>query len=135
MCAACCGDCSDWFWLAGWPLWCRFFGGNPFMGGRVYTANFGGQAYRQAHARRHQQAAGRGQAPTEANPLMQLMQLLPLLLLLMFTFFSSRSQPVYSLQPTREYRQQYATATYEVPFYVKDAQQLRSKYPPGSRER
>ena len=105
------------------------------MGGRVYTANFGGQAYRQAHARRHQQAAGRGQAPTEANPLMQLMQLLPLLLLLMFTFFSSRSQPVYSLQPTREYRQQYATATYEVPFYVKDAQQLRSKYPPGSRER
>jgi hypothetical protein len=62
-------------------------------------------------------------------------QLAPLLLLLLFTFLSGRSAPPYSLHRTREYRQEQATAAYEVPFFVKDAQQLQKQYPTGSRER
>ena len=103
------------------------------MGGGVYRAHFGGAQRQRQHQQQQQQQAGVAAAPS--NPLVQLVQMLPLLLLLFFSFFGNRSQPAYSLTATRDYRQQMATAAYEVPFWVRDAQQLHSSYPPGSRER
>lgn len=116
----------------------RFFGGNPFMGGHVFRAGGfgGGHPFAQRPAAGRQQG-GRGpaQQQQQPNPMLQLVQLAPLLLLLFFTFLSSRSQPTYSLHRTREYSQEFATATYEVPFWVPDAAALHKQYPPGSRER
>lgn len=102
--------------------------------------SFGGAAgnpFARAHVARQGGGGGaRGQQQAQAaNPMMQLVQLLPLLMLLLFTFLSSRSQPAYSLSATREYGQQFATATHAVPFWVRNAQQLHRDYPPGSRER
>ena len=42
---------------------------------------------------------------------------------------------VYSLSKSRDYPHHFATATYEVPYYVADAQAFHKNYPPGSRER
>ena len=47
----------------------------------------------------------------------------------------SCSPQAYSLQQSRSHPHAFATATYDVPFYVADVQQFHSKYPPGSRER
>lgn len=121
-------------------LFNMFFGGNPFMGNAFYRQGFGGgQPFAQRAAQRaagQQQHAQQGGAGSAAHsPLLQLIQLMPLLLLLLFTFLSSRSQPAYSLQPNREYRTEFATSTYEVSFWVKDAQQHHKQYPAGSRER
>jgi hypothetical protein len=121
---------------------CRFFGGNPFMGGNIYRGSFGGgggNPFQQQHAaeqqqQRQQQQQGGG-GSTASNPMVQLMQMLPLLMLLLFTFLSSRSSPPYSLQRSREYQYEQATATYDVPFWAKDPQQLQKAYPAGSRER
>ena len=126
---------------------CRFFGGNPFMGGNVYRGSFGGgggNPFQRQHAAQQQQrqrqqqqqgGGGGGGGSAASNPMVQLMQMLPLLMLLLFTFLSSRSSPPYSLQRSREYQYEQATATYEVPFWAKDPQQLQKAYPPGSRER
>ncbi len=109
-------------------------------GGGVYrTAGFGttnpffarAQAARQGGGR---QGGGPG-AASAGSPMLQLVQLLPLLLLLLFTFLSGRSQPTYSLQRTRDYASQLSTATYEVPFWVRDTAALAKDYPPGSRAR
>ncbi|KAL4430644.1 hypothetical protein ABPG75_005900 [Micractinium tetrahymenae] len=119
-------------------LFNMFFGGNPFMGGGVYrTAGFGGANPFFARAQAPRQAGARqgGGAAADSSPMLQLVQLLPLLLLLVFTFLSGRSQPPYSLQRTREYASQMSTATYEVPFWVKDTAALAKNYPAGSRER
>lgn len=109
-------------------------------GGGVYrTAGFGttnpffarAQAARQGGGR---QGGGPG-AASAGSPMLQLVQLLPLLLLLVFTFLSGRSQPTYSLQRTRDYASQLSTATYEVPFWVRDTAALAKDYPPGSHAR
>lgn len=111
------------------------------MGGGVYrTAGFGAPNpfFARAHAARQgggRAGGGPGGASGAASPLLQLVQLLPLLLLLLFTFLSGRSQPTYSLQRTREYASQLSTATYEVPFWVRDTATLAKDYPPGSRAR
>ncbi|GAB4818131.1 hypothetical protein N2152v2_005177 [Parachlorella kessleri] len=105
-----------------------FFGGNPFMNPHV-------RMYRAGQGRRHagQQQGQQQQQP--ASPLIQLMQFAPLILLLLFSFLSRPSQPVYSLSKSRDFPHHFATATYEVPYYVADAQAFHKNYPPGSRER
>ena len=116
-------------------LFNMFFGGNPFMGGGMYRAAGGGPPFARQRQHAHAHARGGGAQPSAAAPWVQLVQLAPLLLLLLFTFMSGRSAPAYSLQRTREYRTQLATATYEVPFWVRDAAAVAKDYPLGSRER
>ena len=70
----------------------------------------------------------------------------PLLLLLLLQVLGLGARPpgalttrrrsqVYSLQQSREFASQLATAAYSVPYYVKDTREFQTKYSPGSRER
>ncbi|KAK9830407.1 hypothetical protein WJX72_011593 [[Myrmecia] bisecta] len=105
-----------------------FNGGFPNTRGRVFRTHFGGMP-------RQQQRPAGAQAQQASNPILQLMHLLPVLLLLLFTFFSSPSDPVFSLDPTGDYRDAQTTRQFKVPYYVKNNAEFEKQHPHNSRER
>ena len=115
-----------------------FFGGNPFMGAAAQTV-FGNVARQQQQHARYRQAQqqqhGNGAGGADTNLLKLFTSLFPLLLIILLQVFSGPSRPPFSLHQTRHHPAPMATATHQVPFYVKSAAEFAAKYPPGSRER
>jgi hypothetical protein len=64
-----------------------------------------------------------------------LLQVLPILLIVLVTFFSSHSEPVYSLARDAKYVHQLHTGRLGVPYWVKNQGEFDKAYPIGNYKR
>lgn len=62
-------------------------------------------------------------------------QVLPILLIVLVTFFSTQTEPVYSLAQDAKYGHQLHTGRLGVSFWVKDKQEFEKTYPLGNYKR
>lgn len=62
-------------------------------------------------------------------------QVLPILLIVLVTFFSTQSEPVYSLAADAKYTHQLQTSRLGVSYWVKDKVEFEKAYPTSSRKR
>eukprot|EP00878_Enallax_costatus_P001978 GHUV01002142.1.p1 GENE.GHUV01002142.1~~GHUV01002142.1.p1 ORF type:complete len:469 (+),score=172.40 GHUV01002142.1:158-1564(+) len=112
-----------------------FFGAGAFgPSSRVFRSHFGGPAYaQQARQQRAQHVPSRDEQQRTA--FMGLMQLLPILLIVALTLFSNSQEPVYTLAKDPKYPVEFATSRASVLFYVKEAREFESQYPPNTHKR
>ncbi|KAL3131663.1 hypothetical protein ABBQ38_007957 [Trebouxia sp. C0009 RCD-2024] len=104
------------------------FGGRPGAGANVFQRhNFGGPA--------RQPPRQQGGQQQQSNPIGGLLHIIPVVILLLFTFFSSPSEPAFSLDRTSGFSDEMVTRISSVPFFVKNQHEFEQKHPIGKRDR